>query len=68
MSTRPCGDRPLGHAEAAHGVSGSRSLGGIVQLRRLEGYGVFKAIHTLFQVLNLPLLFCQEEVFSPVQV
>jgi hypothetical protein len=56
MSTRQWGDRPLGHAKAAHGVSGSRSLGGIVELRRLEGYGLFEALHVFLEVLNLARL------------
>jgi hypothetical protein len=67
MSIRPCGDPPPGHAKAVHMVSGSRSLGRIVQLRRLEGYGILKPLHPVVQVLNLLLLLGQEEVFNPVQ-
>jgi hypothetical protein len=31
-----------------------------------NGEGVFEALHALFQVLDLPLLVGQEEVFDPV--
>jgi hypothetical protein len=36
-------------------------------VRRLDGEGVLKALHALFQVLDLVLLLGQEEVFDPVQ-
>jgi hypothetical protein len=63
MSTRPWRDPPPGHAKAAHMVSGARSLGRIAQRRRLEGYDVFKPLRPFFQVLNLQLLLCQQQVF-----
>ena len=33
----------------------------------LDGKGILKALHPLFQVLDLALLLGQEEVFDPVQ-
>jgi hypothetical protein len=33
----------------------------------LDGEGIFKALHPLFQVFNLPLLLSQQQVFDPVQ-
>jgi hypothetical protein len=35
-------------------------------LLRLDGEGVFQALHALLQVLNLPLLLGQEQVFDPI--
>ena len=29
--------------------------------------GVFEALHALFQVLNLPLLFFQKQIFNPFE-
>jgi hypothetical protein len=40
---------------------------GLFHLSRLDGQGVFEAVHALFQVLDFPLLLGQEEVFDPVQ-
>jgi hypothetical protein len=34
---------------------------------KLNGEGVFEAVHALLQVLNLPFLLPQEEVFDPVK-
>jgi hypothetical protein len=40
----------------------------VLELRhRLDGEGVFEALHARLQVLNLALLFGQEEIFYPVQ-
>jgi hypothetical protein len=34
---------------------------------RLDGGGVFQALHTFCQAFNLPLLLFQEQVFNPIQ-
>ena len=39
---------------------------GMAALLGLDGEGVFDALHTLLQVLNLTLLLGQEEVFYSV--
>jgi len=39
----------------------------ILQVVLLNSEGVFKALHALFQVLDLPLLLGQEQVFDAVQ-
>jgi hypothetical protein len=41
--------------------------GGIMHLQRLEGYGILEALHALLQILDLPLLLCQEEVFDALE-
>jgi hypothetical protein len=40
---------------------------GLLHLSRLDGQGVFEALHALFQVLDLALLLGQQEVFDAVQ-
>jgi hypothetical protein len=36
-------------------------------VHRLDGEGVFEPLRALIQVLNLPFLLCQQQVFNPIQ-
>ena len=47
--------------------SGSRSLGGIGQLRCLDGEGVFEFFRPGLKIFDFSFLLFQEEVFDPVQ-
>jgi hypothetical protein len=53
-------EKPPGNGGSVCGVAGWLAL-------RLDGEGVFEALHALFQVLDLALLLGQEEMFDPVQ-